>query len=408
MTCQDAIPFLDLAAPHVEMEDELVSIFRTVLRTAGFVGGPIVADFEREFAAYCGAEHCIGVGNGTDAVRFALMAAGVAPGDIVVTVPHTFIATAEAISQAGALPEFVDIDEQTYTMDPEKLKAFLENRCQFDGRCGKLISRRSQRPVSAIVPVHLYGQMADMDPLLALASQYGLRVIEDACQAHGAEYFSQARDTWQKAGTMGDAAAFSFYPGKNLGACGEAGAVVTEDAKIADRVRMLRDHGQSEKYEHQIKGFNGRLDALQAGILRAKLPHLSEWNQQRREVAERYLAAFAPVTAEVGVPCELPYGKGVYHLYVIRHAAREELKQHLAAEGIFCGLHYPVPLHLQQAYSDLGYHKGDFPITEKVCAEILSLPMYPQLTIEQQTKVVNAVLDFVQRHGQRAVVSDNQ
>jgi dTDP-4-amino-4,6-dideoxygalactose transaminase len=394
----NGIPFLDLVTPHVELEEELVAMFRSVLRSAGFIGGPLVAGFEREFAEFCGAKECIGVGSGTDALRFALIAAGINPGDAVVTVPHTFIATTEAISQVEASPEFVDIDEQTYTMDPEKLRFYLENQCSVDLETGKLISKRSQRPVTAIIPVHLYGQMADMDPILALADRFDLQVIEDACQAHGAEYFSQARNAWQKAGSLGVAAAFSFYPGKNLGACGEAGAVVTNDRGIADGVRMLRDHGQTEKYYHKVEGYNGRLDAMQAGVLRAKLPHLAAWNQQRRDIAERYLRSFAPVASELGVPCEMPCGKGVYHLYVVRHPAREELKQFLAAEGVGCGLHYPVPLHLQDAYAGLGYCKGDFPVTEKAAAEILSLPMFPQMTVEQQNKVIDAVLTFVQKH----------
>src|ERR1035441_2178069 len=271
------IPFLDLVTPHLELEHELTGVFQQVIRTAGFIGGPMVENFEKEFAAFCLTDHAVAVNSGTDALRFALMAAGVKAGDVVVTVSHTFIATTEAISQAGALPEFVDIDERTYNMNPDKLRDYLEVQCT-KGPQGKLISRRSGRPVTAIVPVHLYGQTADMDPILELAEQYNLIVVEDACQAHGAQYFSRKLNRWRKAGSMGRAAAFSFYPGKNLGACGEAGAVTTNDDALSATVKMLRDHGQAKKYYHNVEGYNGRLDAIQAGILHAKLAHLSKWN----------------------------------------------------------------------------------------------------------------------------------
>src|SRR5215472_757927 len=245
----------------------------------------MVEGFERDFAAFCGTQHCVGVGSGTDALRFALMAAGVPKDSIVVTVPNTFIATTEAITQAGARPDFVDIDERTYNMDPEKLREYLEKQCVYNPASGELINRRLGLRVSAIVPVHLYGQPADMDPLLELADRYNIIVVEDACQAHGAEYFSRREQRWRKAGSMGRAAAFSFYPGKNLGACGEAGAATTNDGSIAQKIKMLRDHGQTRKYHHEIEGYNGRLDAIQAGILRVKLRFLSEWNWKRRERA---------------------------------------------------------------------------------------------------------------------------
>ncbi len=255
MTRNDKIPLLDLVTPHLELEEDLLAVFRTLLKTAGFIGGPMVEGFEREFAQFCGAEHCVGVGNGTDALRLALVAAGVQPGDTVVTVPNTFIATTEAISQAGARPDFVDVEERTYNMDARKLHEYLEMQCRLDWT-GKLLNRKTRSPVTAIVPVHLYGQMADMDPILELAERYNLFVVEDACQAHGAEYFSSKEKRWRKAGSMGRAAAFSFYPGKNLGACGEAGAVTTDDEKIALCVRMLRDHGQAQKYYHDLEGYN--------------------------------------------------------------------------------------------------------------------------------------------------------
>jgi dTDP-4-amino-4,6-dideoxygalactose transaminase len=250
----NAIPFLDLVTPHVELEPELTAVFQKALRTAGFVGGPMVEEFEKAFAAFCGSQHSIAVSSGTDAVRPSLIACGVRPGDVVLTVPHTFIATTEAISQAGALPEFVDIDEQTYNIDPEKLRDYLETQCRISA--DTLVSKRSNRPVTAIVPVHLYGQMADMDPILELAERYRLVVIEDACQAHGAEYFSSNQNRWFKAGTMGSAAAFSFYPGKNLGACGEGGAVTTQSSHLTDIIKMIRDHGQAKKYYHDLEGYN--------------------------------------------------------------------------------------------------------------------------------------------------------
>ena len=288
MSLTEKIPFLDLVTPHQELEPELTAVFHKVLQTAGFVGGPMVEEFEKEFAAFCDAKYCVGVASGTDAVRFALTAAGVQPGDIVVTVPHTFIATTEAISQAGARPDFVDIDEQTYSMDVASLREYLERECYVDRETGKPYHRKYRAPVTAVVPVHIYGQCADMDPILELARRYNLIVVEDACQAHGAEYFSEKENRWKKAGSMGHAAAFSFYPGKNLGACGEAGAVTTNSESMARQMRMLRDHGQSKKYYHDIEGYNGRLDSLQAGLLSVKLRHLAEWNRQRQEAAARY------------------------------------------------------------------------------------------------------------------------
>jgi dTDP-4-amino-4,6-dideoxygalactose transaminase len=390
----NSIPFLDLVTPHVEMEQELTAIFHQVLHTAGFIGGPMVEEFEKAFAAFCGTSHSIAISSGTDALRFALMASGVQPGDVVVTVPHTFIATTEAISQAGAFPEFVDIDDRTYNMDPEKLREYFEKQCTTD-KLGKLISRRSGRPVTAVVPVHLYGQMADMDRILELAERYRLIVIEDACQAHGAEYFSRKHNRWMKAGSIGRAAAFSFYPGKNLGACGEAGAVTTNDETLTARIKMLRDHGQAKKYYHDLEGYNGRLDAIQAGLLRVKLVHLAEWNTLRRERAAEYNRLFANSEDSVTVPYEPSWSRAVYHLYVIRTEDPEGLMAHLKNAGIGTGIHYPIPLHLQKAYQFLGYSVGDFPVCEKVAAQIVSLPMFPQLTPQQQNRVVEESLRFL-------------
>jgi len=389
------IPFLDLITPHVELEKDLTEVFRKALHTAGFIGGAMVENFEKAFAEFCDTEHAIAVNSGTDALRFALLAAGVKQGDAVVTVPHTFIATTEAISQAGAVPEFVDIDEKTFNIDPVKLREYLENHCSVDP-VGQLISSRSGRPVTAVVPVHLYGQTADMDPILDLAEKYGLIVIEDACQAHGAEYFSRKHNRWMKAGSIGRAGAFSFYPGKNLGACGEAGAVTTDDAEIAAKIRMLRDHGQAKKYYHDIEGYNGRLDAIQAGLLHVKLQHLARWNSDRRARAVEYNRLFAEAQNPVITPFEPSWSKAVYHLYVVRTADREGLMNHLKKAGIGTGIHYPIPLHLQKAYVSLGYHEGDFRVSEKIAAQIVSLPMYPQLTADAQLKVVQQITKFVE------------
>jgi len=391
----NAIPFLDLVTPHMELEQELVDVFRQGLHTAGFVGGPMVEEFEKAFATFCDASHCAAVSSGTDALRFALMAAGIQPGDVVLTVPNTFIATTEAISQACAIPEFVDIDEKTYNMSVDKLQQYLEKQCTLD-QSGKPISMRSGRPVTAILPVHLYGQMADMDSILELAGKYGLIVIEDACQAHGAEYFSKKHNRWMKAGSIGRAAAFSFYPGKNLGACGEGGAVTTNDAALAGTVKMLRDHGQVKKYYHDMEGYNGRLDTIQAGLLHVKLPHLAGWNAQRRDRAAGYNQTLASNKA-VSLPFEPAWSHAVYHLYVIRTNDREGMMNHLKSVGIGTGIHYPIPLHLQKAYASLNYRGGDFPVTERVASEIVSLPMFPQLTEQQQSRVVEEILAFTSK-----------
>jgi dTDP-4-amino-4,6-dideoxygalactose transaminase len=403
----NSIPFLDLITPHVELEQELTAVFLKAIRTAGFIGGPMVEEFEKAFAEFCGTSHSVAISSGTDALRFALMASGVKPGDVVVTVPHTFIATTEAISQAGALPEFVDIDEPTYNMDPAKLAEYLEQQCAVDDD-GTLRSRRSGRPVTAVVPVHLYGQMADMDAILDLAERYRLIVIEDACQAHGAEYFSKKHNRWMKAGSMGRAAAFSFYPGKNLGACGEAGAATTNDANIAKHMKMLRDHGQAAKYYHDVEGYNGRLDSIQAGLLQVKLAHLAKWNAQRRERAAEYsrLLDAAAVDGLLAQPFEPSWSRAVYHLYVVRSDDREGLMSHLKNAGIGTGIHYPIPLHLQKAYAEMNYVKGDFPIAETAAAEIVSLPMFPQLTAAQQARVVEEIINFTSMTARKNVETD--
>jgi dTDP-4-amino-4,6-dideoxygalactose transaminase len=335
------------------------------------------------------------VNSGTDALRFALIAAGVQSGDVVVTVPMTFIATTEAITQVGARADFVDIDARTYTMDPEKLREYLENRCALDPATGRLVHKELHRPVTAIVPVHLYGQMADMDRIMELAARYNMIVIEDACQAHGAEYFSRKNNCWQRAGSIGLAAAFSFYPGKNLGACGEGGAVTTNDEAITRKVRMIRDHGQSKKYYHDMEGYNGRLDAIQAAILRIKLRHLAAWNNKRREAATRYRELLSPMADAMVIPFEPEWSKAIYHLYVVLHPQRDKMIEQLNGAGISTGIHYPIPVHLQAPYRAMGYKEGNFPVSEKTAAQAVSLPMFPQLTSEQQKRVAEGVAQFL-------------
>jgi dTDP-4-amino-4,6-dideoxygalactose transaminase len=379
------IPFLDLITPHRELEEDLVEVFRDCLRNASFVGGPQVQAFEQEFAQFCETKYCIAVNSGTDALRFSLIAAGIVSGDEVITVPNTFIATTEAISQAGAKPVFVDIDERTYNMDPNQLEDYLKFR-------NSQSTIHNGQP-KAVLPVHLYGQPADVDSILEIANRYGLIVIEDACQAHGALYYSEKEVNWRKCGSMGVAGCFSFYPGKNLGACGEGGAVTTNNEGIAQEIRMLRDHGQAKKYYHEFEGYNGRLDTIQTGILRVKLKHLSEWNEMRRQRAYLYNELLTGADG-IAIPYEPSWTKAVYHLYIIRIKKRDELQKYLTDKGIGTGLHYPIPLHLQKAYSGLGYVEGDFPIAEKVASDILSLPMFPGLTAQQQTYITTKIKEF--------------
>lgn len=388
------IPFVDINSLHQPLTEEFLSIFTEVVETGRFIGGPMVERFEDEFASFCTTKYAVGVASGTDALRFALIASGISLGDTVITVPNTFVATAEAISQAGAFVEFVDIDERTYNIDVEMLKDYLSN-CKIN-REGRPISKKSGSPIRALLPVHLYGQMADMDPIVELAENYNLLVIEDACQAHGAEYFSRRKERWQRAGSMGTASAFSFYPGKNLGAFGEAGAVTTNSEAIAERIRMLRDHGQTKKYLHEIEGYNGRLDALQAGVLSVKLKYLEEWNKRRQNIAQRYNELLGEIE-EIITPYEPDWVRSVYHLYVIRIPQRDRARAYLKERGIDTGLHYPVPIHLQNAYRWLGYKKGDFPVTEKVTQEILSLPIYPTLTEDDQNYIVEQIKTFLNR-----------
>jgi dTDP-4-amino-4,6-dideoxygalactose transaminase len=351
------VPFLNLKAQYDSIKDEIDAVIQEVLQSCAFAGGPFVERFERDFAAFCDCPYGIGVGSGTEAIWLALLALGIGPGDEVITVPNTFMATAEAISMCGARPVFVDIDHRTYNMNP----ALLENA----------ITPRTK----AIIPVHLFGQTADMDPIMDIARARRLFVIEDACQAHGAEYEGR------RAGSLGEMACFSFYPGKNLGAYGEAGAVVTGNAELDAKIRTLRDHGQVKKYYHSAIGWNARMDGIQGAVLSVKLKHLGTWNAARRKNAHRYnelLRGFG-----ITLPVEADHAKHVYHVYVVRVKGRDQVISGLAEKGINCGIHYPIPIHLQNAYSSLNLGAGSFPVAELCASEFLSLPMFPELSREQ-------------------------
>ncbi len=402
MKIYNSIPFLDLVAPHEKIKEQLMSVLSNAISSGSFVGGPAVERFEKEFAAFCGTAYCIGVSSGTDALRFALMTS-IPTDSIVITVPNTFIATTEAISQAGAIPYFVDIEERSSNMDPKALAKFLTRECYIEvPGIGRTIHRNSGRTVSAIVPVHLYGQPADMDHIQALADKFNLLIMEDACQAHGSAYFSNKMNKWCSAGSMSTAAAFSFYPGKNLGGLGEGGAVTTDSAAIAHRIRMLREHGSEKKYYHPLEGYNGRLDALQAGFLSEKLPFLQESNNRRRECAKNYDTLLKKITG-LTTPSEPDCFLGNYHLYVIKTSRRDELQQYLTDQGIGTGRHYPLPLHLQEAYRHLNYKENDFPVAEAAAKTLLSLPMYPSLTYPEQVRIAEAIAGFYGIHGKMEV-----
>lgn len=387
------VPFMDLKKHHKERESEYIEIFRNLLHSAQFINGQPVDEFEKRFAEFCGTQFAIGVGSGTEALLFSLLSIGVKHGDIVITVPNTFIATAEAITQTGAQPEFVDVEEGTMCMSVDRLTEYLNEKCFFDELTGETINTISGKPVRAVIPVHLYGQMAKIDQISTIAGKYNIAVIEDSCQAHGAQYFSEADKKLKNAGENGSSAAFSFYPGKNLGACGDAGAVTTNDSQIAQKIKMLRDHGQRTKYYHEIEGFNGRLDTLQAAILLNKLKYLQEWNDIRRKLASTYTVELSKIE-DVLTP-EVPDGSyPVYHLYVIKVKNRDELRKHLLENGIETALHYPVPLHLQKAYKNYGYSKGAFPVSERCANEIVSLPMHPWLLENEQNIVIEEIRKF--------------
>ncbi len=361
------IPFVDLKAQYDSIKEEIDEAIQSVLNNTSFIMGEELIKFEEEFASFCNTKYAIGVANGSDALILALRACGIREGDEVITVPHTFIATTEAISNAGGKVVFVDIDPKTYTIDVSKIEEKITEKTK------------------AIIPIHLYGQPADMLPIMRLAKKYNLKVIEDAAQAHGAEYKGK------KVGSIGDVGCFSFYPGKNLGAYGDAGIVVTNNEGIAEKVKLLRNHGRiTKKYEHDIEGYSSRLDNLQAAILRVKLRHLNKWNKSRRRNDKKYNELLSNVDGVI-TPYEADYAKHVYHLYVIRTEERDKLREELKSKGIATGIHYPIPLHLQPAYKYLGYKKGNFPVTEKASQEILSLPMFAELNDEQIEEIVELI-----------------
>jgi dTDP-4-amino-4,6-dideoxygalactose transaminase len=364
------IPFIDLAAHHAAIRPEIDTAIAAVIDRNAFASGPFVAQFEQHFAAYCGTDHAVGVASGTDALWLALLALGIGPGDEVITVPSTFMATAEAISYTGARPVFVDIAESTYTLDPA------------------LLERAITPHTRAIVPVHLFGQPADMEPILGIAQQRKLPVIEDACQAHGATYNER------RAGSFGTAGCFSFYPGKNLGAFGEAGAITTNDPDLAARLRMFRDHGRARKYHHDVIGWNARMDGIQGAVLDVKLKYLERANDLRRQHAAQYHQQLADLH-DLILPQEAPRTRHVYQIYAVRVPHRDEALRELDQRGVQCGIHYPVPVHLQSAYRHLGFGPESFPVAERCADEFLSLPMFPELTVNQIAAVADAIRDVL-------------
>lgn len=368
------VPFLDLKAQYRSIKAEIDAAVLRVLASAEFALGSEVAAFEQRFADYCGAKHCVALNSGTSALHLAMLAAGIGPGDEVISVPFTFVATIAAIEYAGARPVLVDVDRTTATMDPAQIERAITPRTK------------------AIMPVHLHGQPADMDPILEIARKKNILVIEDAAQAHGAEYKGR------RCGSLADIAAFSFYPGKNLGAYGEGGAVVTSNDQYAKLVRMMRDWGQEEKYHHVIRGFNYRMEGFQGAILGVKLKYLEQWTEARRAHARRYSELLAPLGIEV--PVEAPNTRHVFHVYAIRVPDRDRVQKEFQAAGIATAIHYPIPVHLQKAFAQLGYKPGDFPISEQLAATVLSLPMYPEMSEEQLREVVETVHGICRRDRQ--------
>ena len=364
------VPLLDLKAQYAGLRDEIHAAMGRVIESQYFILGPEVEALEREVAAYSHCQYGIGVSSGTDALLVALMAIDLQPGDEVITTPYTFFATAGSIVRLGGRPVFVDIDPRTYNIDPAGIEAAITPRTK------------------AIMPVHLFGQMADMDPIMAIAERRGLIVIEDAAQAIGAEYRGR------RAGSIGHLGCFSFFPSKNLGGFGDGGMVTTNDPDLADKVKLLRGHGARPKYYHKVVGGNFRLDALQAAVLRVKLRYLDEWTAARQRNAERYRQLFVAAGVDIGLPCDAGYGRHIYNQFVIRSTRRDALMAHLKAQQIGTEIYYPVPMHLQECFADLGYRKGDFPASEQAALETLAIPIYPELTDEMQTQVVEAVKKF--------------
>jgi dTDP-4-amino-4,6-dideoxygalactose transaminase len=366
-----AIPYLDLPAQLRPLRKELDAVIAKTIDNCSFCLGPDVAQFEQDFARFCGAKHALGFNSGTSALHVAMLLLNIKPGDEVISTPHTFVATSWAISYVGAKPVYVDIDDQTFNIDP------------------KLIEKAITPRTKAIMPVHLYGHPFDLDPILEICRKHKLPLVEDACQSHGAKYKGKI------VGTFGEMSGFSFYPGKNLGACGEGGALVTNSDAYAARAKSLREHGSTQRYYHDEVGFNYRMEGIQGGVLGVKLKHLDAWTAGRRRVAKRYHELLADTPLQL--PTEASWAESVYHLYVVRHPRRDELKKHLEANKVGCALHYPMPLHLQKCYASLGYKEGSFPVAEKAARECLSLPIYPELTDEQTQRVSAVIHDFFKK-----------
>ncbi|WP_202708677.1 DegT/DnrJ/EryC1/StrS family aminotransferase [Sporosalibacterium faouarense] len=369
------IPFMDLSGSYPQIYDEVMLKIKKHIDNTRFIGGEDIKKFEKNFSEYCNAENTISCGNGTDALIISLKALGIGPGDTVITVPNTFIATGEAVTAVGAQVDFVDIEEKTYTMDPQKLKEYLHKNS-------------NKKNIKAIIPVHIYGQMCDMERLMKIAEEYNLSVVEDSSQAHGAKFKGKGP------GEYGDIATFSFYPGKNLGAFGDGGAIVCNDKELAEKIRKYANHGRVDKYTHQFEGYNSRLDSIQASVLDIKLKHLDGWNELRSKKAKYFSEKLK------GVNCIIPYTdkdiyRHVYHLYVIQSDNRDELREFLKEKGISTGIHYPLPLHLQEAYKYLGYKEGDFPTTERIAKRIISLPFWPEIRYEEIDEVVNSIKLFL-------------
>ncbi|MBE0541226.1 MAG: DegT/DnrJ/EryC1/StrS family aminotransferase [Verrucomicrobia bacterium] len=367
----DKVPYLDLPAQIRSLRSELDAVIARTLDNCSFCLGSDTVQFEKDFAKYCGAEHAIGFNSGTSALHIALMLLNVGRDDEVITTPHTFVATSWAISYVGARPVYVDIDEDTFNLNPARIERAITPRTK------------------AIMPVHLYGHPFDIDPILAVAKKHNLPVVEDSAQAHGAKYKGKT------IGTFGEISCFSFYPGKNLGACGEGGALVTNNAAYAARARSLREHGSSVRYYHDEVGFNYRMEGIQGAVLGVKLKKLDDWTAARRRVAHRYHELLADIPLQL--PREATWAESVYHLYVVRHPKRDDLKKYLEANGVGCALHYPLPLHLQKCYASLGHKAGDFPVSEKAARECLSLPIFPELTEAQIQRVVSVIKEFFQK-----------
>jgi dTDP-4-amino-4,6-dideoxygalactose transaminase len=364
----EAVPYLDLPAQMRGIRPEIDAAIARTLDNCSFCLGPDVAQFEKDFARFCGAQHCLGFNSGTSALHVAMLLLGIGRDDEVITTPSTFVATSWAISYVGARPVFVDVEDDTFNLDP------------------KLVERAISPKTRAIMPVHLYGHPVDLDPLLAICKKHGLPLVEDACQAHAANYKGKV------VGTFGQISGFSFYPGKNLGAYGEGGALVTNDAGFAARARALREHGSTQRYYHDEVGFNYRMEGIQGAVLGVKLKHLDAWTQARRRVAHRYHELLADTPLQL--PREAGYAESAYHLYVVRHPQREALKKHLESNKVGCALHYPLPLHLQKCYANLRYKPGDFPVAEKAARECLSLPIFPEMTDPQIERVSEVIHEF--------------